>query len=86
MKKETGKLDTGKVASWSLAVIVLAGSVLLYAVADMSGKTGAMSRLFIFFLSAIIVVQVVPALMLLGAMFKGVVSMFSKKVNVTAHK
>ena len=38
-----------------------------------------MSKLFIMFLGAVIVLQIVPCVMLLSAMFKGVASLFHKK-------
>ena len=81
MKKESLKLVAGKVASWSVVVLVLVGSVAISGIADVSGKNGVLSRIFIFFLSAILIIQVVPALMLLGAMLKGVASMVSKRVK-----
>lgn len=75
------KSTAGKAASWSLAILVVVGAAAISGLADLSGKTGAMSRLFVFFLSAIIVVQVIPALMLLGAMCKGAISIFRKKTD-----
>jgi uncharacterized membrane protein YuzA (DUF378 family) len=81
MTKELVKSTAGKVAGWSLAVLVLVGAAAISGIADLSGKTGAMSKLFVFFLSAIIVIQVIPALMLLGAMLKGVVGIFIKKTD-----
>jgi hypothetical protein len=47
-----------------------------------SEGSGMMAKFFIFFLGAIIVVQVIPGVMLFGAMLKGIYSMFDKKSKV----
>jgi len=86
MKTESRKTIAGEVAGWSLVVLVLAGGAIISGIADLSDKSGTMPRIFVFFLSAILVVQIIPALMLLSAMFKGVVSMFSKKAKVANRK
>jgi hypothetical protein len=86
MKTESWKGEAGKVTGWPLVALVLAGGIALTVLADLTGKTGVMPRLFVFFLGAIIVVQIIPALMLLSAMFKGVASMFTKQTKVTTRK
>jgi hypothetical protein len=83
MKKESGNSATGKVASWSIVGLVLAGTLLISGIADVSEGSGPMAKIFLFFLGAIIVVQIIPGLMLLGAMFKGIYSMFGKKAKVS---
>jgi hypothetical protein len=85
MKTESKK-STGKIASWAIAALVLVGAGAIWAVADFSEKSTLMSKAFVFFISAVIVVQVVPGLMLLGAMLKGVASMASKKVTTAEAK
>jgi hypothetical protein len=82
MKTEAKKSSAGKIASWSIAALVLVGAAAIWGVADLSEKSTLMSKAFVFFISAVIVVQVVPGLMLLGAMLKGVCSLASKKVTV----
>ena len=84
MKTESKKSATGKIASWSIVALVLVGAVVIGANAEMSEKSTIMSKAFVFFISAVIVVQVVPGLMLLGAMLKGVCSLAGKKVEATA--
>lgn len=79
MTTETKKA-AGKVASWSLVALVLIGGALISGVADLSGS-GIMQKVFIFFLGAILVVQIIPSLMLLGAMFKGIRGMADKKAK-----
>lgn len=81
MKKETENSAAGKAASWSIIALVVAGTLLISGVADVEGS-GMMAKLFLVFLAAVIVVQVIPGLMLFGAMLKGVFSLFSKKVKV----
>jgi membrane protein YdbS with pleckstrin-like domain len=84
MKTESKKSSAGKIASWAIAALVLVGAAGIWAVADVSAKSSLTSKAFVFFISAVIVVQVVPGIMLLGAMLKGVCSIASKKVAVTA--
>lgn len=81
MKKESQNSAAGKAASWSIIALVVAGTLLISGVADVEGS-GMMAKLFLFFLAAVIVVQVIPGLMLFSAMLKGVYSLFSKKAKV----
>jgi len=78
---ETKKSKTGKIATVGIIAVVLAGAVAISGIADVSG--GLTSKLFIFFLGAVIVLQIVPCMMLFGAMAKGVASLFHKKEKVT---
>ena len=84
MRTESKNAMAGKV-SWSLVGLVVLGGALVMGIADLSGS-GAMQKLFVFFLGAILVVQIIPALMLLGAMFKGVYGLFTKKSHVEIRK
>jgi hypothetical protein len=86
MKTGSEKSARGKVTGWPLVALVVVGGALLAGVADLSGKTDAMSRLFVFFLGAIIVIQVIPAMMLFSAMFKGIASIFNTKEKVHSRK
>jgi hypothetical protein len=79
MKTESKKSSAGKIASLSIVAVVVAGAFAISGVADVSEGSGSMGKMFILFLSAVIVLQVVPCLMLVAAMFKGVYSMVSKK-------
>ena len=87
MKTESKKSLVGKIAAGSLVALVLVGAAAIMGVSEVSEKSSLMSKAFVFFIGAIIVVQVVPCLMLMGAMLKGAFSMASKKsaVAVTAH-
>jgi hypothetical protein len=82
MKAETQKSLAGKVTSWSIIGVVVAGTLLISGVADLSGGGGVIAKAFLLFLGAVIVVQVIPGLLLLGAMLKGVYSLFGKKGKV----
>jgi len=83
MKTESKKSSAGKIASYAIAALVLVGAAAIWGVADISEKSTLTSKAFVFFISAVIVVQVVPGIMLLGAMLKGVCSMAGKKVEAT---
>lgn len=82
MKKETRESLSGKVTSWSIIGVVLAGTLLISGIADVSEGSGMMAKIFLFFIGAIIVVQVIPGVMLFGAMLKGIYGLFGKKVKV----
>jgi ABC-type Na+ efflux pump permease subunit len=82
MKTTLKKTVSGKVASWTIVGLVLVGTLLISGIADVSEGSGMMAKFFIFFLGAIIVVQVIPGVMLFGAMLKGIYSMFDKKSKV----
>jgi len=82
MTKETRESLSGKVTSWSIVGVVLAGTLLISGIADVSEGSGIMAKIFLFFIGAIIVVQVIPGVMLFCAMLKGVYGLFAKKVKV----
>ena len=82
MKTESKKSSAGKLTSCAIVALVLAGAAAISCSAEVSEKSTVMSKAFVFFVSAVIVVQVVPGLMLFGAMVKGVCSMAAKKVAV----
>jgi ABC-type Na+ efflux pump permease subunit len=84
MKSETEKSLVGKITSWSIVGLVVAGTLLISGVADLSEGSGMMAKVFLLFLGAVIVVQVIPGLMLLGAMMKGIYSLFGKKAKANA--
>jgi membrane protein YdbS with pleckstrin-like domain len=83
MKTESKKSTAGKIATWSIVALVLVGAAAIMGVSEFSAKSTFMSKAFIFFIGAVIVVQVVPGIMLMGAMVKGVLSMAGKKSEAT---
>ncbi|MBJ6750869.1 hypothetical protein [Geomonas anaerohicana] len=82
MTKETKESLSGKVTSWSIIGVVVAGTLLISGIADISEGSGLMAKIFLLFIGAIIVVQVIPGVMLFGAMLKGIYGLFGKKVKV----
>lgn len=82
MTKETKESLSGKVTSWSIIGVVVAGTLLISGIADVSEGSGVMAKIFLLFIGAIIVVQVIPGIMLFSAMLKGIYSLFGKKVKV----
>jgi len=84
MRTEAKKPVAVRVARWSIIGAVVAGAALIAGVVDLSEGGGLMSRIFFLFLGAVIAVQVIPCVMLLGAMLKGVAGLVSKKAKVTA--
>ena len=83
MKTQSKKSAAGTIATCSIVALVLVGAAAIMGVSEVSEKSTLMSKAFVFFISAVIVVQVVPGIMLMGAMLKGVYSMASKKSQVT---
>jgi ABC-type molybdate transport system permease subunit len=79
MKTESKKSAAGKIAAASIIALVLVGAAAIMGVSEISEKSSFLSKAFVFFISAVIVVQVVPGLMLMVAMLKGAFSMVSKK-------
>jgi ABC-type Na+ efflux pump permease subunit len=82
MKTESKK-STGKITSAFIVALVMAGAAAIWAVADVSATSSLMSKAFLFFIGAVIVVQIVPGIMLLSAMVKGIASLAGKKTEVT---
>ena len=81
MKTGTESRVGRRITSWSIVGILIAGSLLVARVADIGEGSGMMARIFILFLGAIIVVQIIPGLMLLGAMLKAVCGLFGRKAK-----
>lgn len=69
----------GKIAGLVIVALVFAGTLLVSLVANVGEESGVMGKVFIFFIGAIIAIQLVPGMMLLGAMLKGI---FGKKTEV----
>jgi hypothetical protein len=78
MKPNRVKSTTEKVANVLIVAFVLGGTV-AFGIVNNAGGGEMMSKLFLAFLGAIITIQVIPGLLLLGAMLKGVFSLAGKK-------
>jgi membrane protein YdbS with pleckstrin-like domain len=79
MNAQSNKSMAGKVASFAIIALVLVGAMAISGIAEVPGSSSLLSKFFIFFIGAIIVVQIVPCVMLLSAMVKGVVGALSRK-------
>jgi hypothetical protein len=73
------KSKTQKVANAMIIGMVIAGTVSFALINQASSGTELMPKLFLLFFGAIITVQVIPGLVLLATMIKGVVSLGQKK-------
>jgi len=79
MKTKSGNSVGGKIAGLMIVALVFAGTLLVSVVANVGEESGVMGKVFIFFIGAIIAIQLVPGMMLFGAMLKGI---FAKKAKV----
>ena len=91
MKPLNFKSVTEKMSNVMIIAIVLAGTVTLAFVNQVNAEGTLMSKLFLVFLGAIITFQLLPGLMLLGGMIKGLLSLGHRKavhedVKSSAHK
>ena len=91
MKPLNFKSVTEKMSNVMIIAIVLAGTVTLAFVNQVNAEGTLMSKMFLVFLGAIITFQVLPGLMLLGGMIKGLLSLGHRKsvhedVKSSAHK
>ena len=73
------KSKTQKVANAMIIGMVIVGTVSFALINQASSGTELMPKLFLLFFGAIITVQVIPGLVLLATMIKGVVSIGQKK-------
>ena len=73
------KSKTEKVANAMIIGMVVMGTVIFSVINQVSSGTEIMPKLFLIFFGAIITVQVIPGLILLATMIKGLVSNSQKK-------
>lgn len=78
MKANKLKSTTQKTANMMIVVMVVAGTVVFALINHVSEGSELMSKLFLAFLGAIITVQLIPGLILVGAMLKGLVGIGRK--------
>ena len=91
MKSFSLKSITEKMSNAMIIAIVVTGTVVLAFVNQVTAEGTLMSKLFLVFLGAIITFQLLPGLMLIGGMIKGLLSLGHRKaahedVNSSAHK
>jgi len=73
---ETNKLKskTQKVANMMIIGMVIVGTVIFAVINQISSGAELMPKLFLIFFGAIITIQVIPGLVLLATMIKGIAS------------
>jgi len=93
MEANRVKSKTEKVANAMIIGMVVMGTVIFSVINQVSSGAELMPKIFLIFFGAIITVQIVPGLILLATMIKGVVSISQKKqepanatTNNNAHK
>ena len=75
------KNRTQKVANVMIIGMVIVGTVIFALINKASSGTELMPKLFLLFFGAIITVQVIPGLVLLATMIKGIASLGQKKTE-----
>jgi hypothetical protein len=81
MKSFSLKSFTEKISNAMIIAIVVAGTVILAFINQINLEGTLMSKLFLVFLGAIITFQLLPGLMLIGGMIKGLVTMGHRKAD-----
>lgn len=61
----------GKIATSLILALVFIGTTLVSGIGEVAQGNGVMTKLFLVFMGAIIAIQVIPGLLLLGAMIRG---------------
>lgn len=82
------KSKAEKVANAMIIGMVIMGTVIFSVINQVSSGTELMPKIFLIFFGAIITVQIVPGLILLATMIKGLVNITQKKqepAKTTAH-
>lgn len=82
MKSNKVKNLTEKIVTGMIVALVVMCAIAFISFDHVSSGGEFMSKLFLVFLAAIIAMQAVPGLLLLGAMLKGVASLGQKKVTM----
>ena len=79
MEPNNLKSKTQKVANVMIIVMVIVGTVIFAVINQVSSGAELMPKLFLLFFGAIITVQVIPGLILLATMIKGLVNIGQKR-------
>ena len=79
MESNKLKSKTEKVANAMIIGMVILGTVIFSVINQASSGTELMPKLFLVFFGAIITVQIIPGLVLLATMIKGLVNISQKK-------
>jgi hypothetical protein len=85
MKPSTHTGNALKVVNVMIIAMVVAGAAVFVILNQASSGRELMPTLFLAFLGAIITVQVIPGIVLLGSILKGVLSLGRKQVSTETH-
>lgn len=69
----------GKIATSFILTIIFIGTALFSGIGEVVKGDGVMIKLFLVFMGAIIAIQVIPGLILLGSMIKGLITLDRKE-------
>lgn len=86
MKRYSIKGTAGKVINVAIVAVVVMGTVATAFIGQVSDGGELMSKLFLIFFGTIIALQIIPGLLLLGGMLKGLASLGNKNALVTETK
>lgn len=76
----------GKIATSFILAIIFIGTALFSGIGEVVKGDGVLIKLFLVFMGAIIAIQLVPGLILLGSMIKGLRTLTRKEVDKRAEK
>lgn len=79
MTNSAGNTKTWKIFSGVIVALIAVGTLLVSSVANLPAESGILANFFIFFLGAVIALQLVPGLILFGAMVKGLLTAIRKE-------
>ena len=80
MKSNINTNKTLKVVNMMIVALVAMGAVVFVVVNHTSSGTELMPKLFLALLGAVITVQVIPGVVLLGSILKGIINLVRKQV------
>lgn len=69
----------GKIGTSLILALIFVGTVFVSGIGGVVQGDGVMTKLFLVFMGAIIAIQVIPGLILLGAMIKGINTVTQKE-------
>ncbi len=82
MKVRTPSTTLGKIAMSLIVGLVVVGTAFVSNIGNVAAGDGTMTNLFLLFFGGIIALQVVPGMILIGSMIRGIVSL-SRKGSTT---
>lgn len=86
MKTDNHAGSTIKVVNALIIAMVVGGSVVFAVINQATTENEVMTTLFLAFLGAIITIQIIPCLVLLGSILKGIINLVRKQAPAEAVK